>query len=64
MVRGEPSTARFAVFHLNASDHVQAVEAINAPPEFMAGRQLIGSRKAVSPARLADLAVSMKEVAA
>ena len=64
LVRGEPSTARFAVFHLNAADQIQAVEAINAPPEFMAGRQLIGSRKPVQPARLLDASISMKEVAA
>ena len=64
IVRGEPSTARFAVFHLNANDQVQAVEAINAPPEFMAGRQLIASRKPVRPDRLGDTSVSMKEVAA
>ncbi len=64
IVRGEPSTARFAVFHLNAQDQVQAVEAINAVPEFMAGRQLIGSRRPVQPAKLADISVSMKEVAA
>ena len=64
VVRGEPSTARFAVFHLNAQDRVQAVEAINAPPEFMAGRQLIASRKPVRPDRLQDPSVSMKEVAA
>jgi hypothetical protein len=30
----------------------------------MAGRQLIGQRRPISPARLADMAVSMKEVAA
>ncbi len=64
VVRGEPSTARFAVFHLNADDQVQAVEAINAAPEFMAGRQLIGSRKPVQPAKLRDISTSMKEVAA
>ena len=64
IVRGAPSTARFAIFHLNAEDQVQAVEAVNAPPEFMGGRQLIGSRKPVSPDRLADPSVSMKEVAA
>ena len=64
IVRGAPSTARFAIFHLNAEDQVQAVEAVNAPPEFMGGRQLIGSRKPVSPDRLADPSASMKEVAA
>jgi hypothetical protein len=30
----------------------------------MAGRQLIAQRRCVSPARLADMSVSMKEVAA
>lgn len=64
VVRGAPSTARFAVFHLNAEDRVQAVEAINAPPEFMGGRLLIAGRKRVDPDKLADLSTSMKDVAA
>jgi 3-phenylpropionate/trans-cinnamate dioxygenase ferredoxin reductase subunit len=64
VTRGHPSTARFAVFHLNADNQVQAVEAVNAPPEFMAGRQLIGSRKSVAPDKLRDMSISMKDVAA
>lgn len=63
VVRGDPATASFAVFHLK-SDKVQAVEAINAPPEFMMGKKLIGERRAVDAAKLADKAVSMKEVGA
>jgi 3-phenylpropionate/trans-cinnamate dioxygenase ferredoxin reductase subunit len=63
VVRGDPASARFAVFHLGG-ERLQAVEAVNAPAEFMAGRQLIGQRRCVSPARLADMSVSMKEVAA
>jgi len=63
LVRGDPKTARFAVFHLKG-DLIQAVEAVNAPPEFMAGRQLIGSRRPIARQRLADGAISMKEVAA
>ena len=63
VVRGDPATAKFAVFHLNG-DKIQAVEAVNAPAEFMAGRQLIGQRRSVSRAKLADTSVSMKEVAA
>jgi 3-phenylpropionate/trans-cinnamate dioxygenase ferredoxin reductase component len=63
VVRGAPADARFAIFHLNAEDQVQAVEAINAPAEFMGGRQLIGSRRPVDPERLADLATPMKAVA-
>ena len=63
VVRGDPATASFAVFHLSG-DRVQAVEAINAPPEFMMGRKLIGERRAVDVEKLADRAVSMKEVGA
>ena len=68
LIRGDPAptvgSARFAVFHLTADNRVQAVEAINAAPEFMAGRQLIASRKPVAPDKLRDMSVSMKEVAA
>ncbi len=63
VVRGDPASAKFAVFHLKG-DLVQAVEAVNAGAEFMAGRQLIAQRRPISRARLADIAVSMKEVAA
>ena len=63
VIRGDPASAKFAVFHL-AGDVIQAVEAVNAPAEFMGGRQLIASRRPIVRARLADTAVSMKEVAA
>jgi 3-phenylpropionate/trans-cinnamate dioxygenase ferredoxin reductase subunit len=62
LVRGDPADAKFAVFHLKG-DLVQAVEAINAPPEFMMGKQLILNRRPVDKAKLANPAVSMKEVA-
>jgi 3-phenylpropionate/trans-cinnamate dioxygenase ferredoxin reductase subunit len=63
LVRGDPADAKFAVFHLKG-DLIQAVEAVNSPAEFMAGRQLIGQRRPIVRARLADTAISMKEVAA
>jgi len=63
VVRGDPAAAKFAVFHLKGNQ-VQAVEAINAPPEFMMGKQLILNRKPVDKTKLADPTVSMKEVAA
>ena len=63
LVRGDPASGHFAIFHLKG-DQVQAVEAINSPPEFMMGRKLIGSRRPVDKQRLADTSVSMKEVAA
>ena len=62
VVRGAPATGRFAVFHL-CGDRIVCVEAVSAPPEFMAGKQLIGRRTPVDVARLIDPAVSMKEVA-
>ena len=62
LVRGDPASAKFAVFHLKG-DLVQSVEAINSPPEFMMGKQLILARRPVDKARLADPSISMKEVA-
>jgi 3-phenylpropionate/trans-cinnamate dioxygenase ferredoxin reductase subunit len=63
LVRGDPAGAKFAVFHLRQGE-VRAVEAVNAPPEFMMGKQLIASRRPVARDRLADPAISMKEVTA
>jgi len=63
ILRGNPATAKFAIFHLKG-DQVQSVEAINSPPEFMMGKILILNRKPVDKARLADPSISMKEVAA
>ena len=62
IVRGDPADGRFAVFHLKG-DRLQSVEAVNAPPEFMMGKQLILSRRRVDKAKLADPAVSMRDVA-
>jgi 3-phenylpropionate/trans-cinnamate dioxygenase ferredoxin reductase subunit len=63
LLRGDPASGKFAVFHLKG-DLVQSVEAINSPPEFMMGKQLILARRPVDKARLADPSISMKEVAA
>lgn len=63
VVRGDPSAARFAVFHLQSGRLLQ-VEAINSPAEFMAGRQLILRQARLDPAKLADVTVPMTQVAA
>ncbi|WP_309644160.1 FAD-dependent oxidoreductase [Phenylobacterium sp.] len=63
LLRGDPASGKFAVFHLKG-DQVQSVEAINSPPEFMMGKMLIANRKPVDLDKLADPSVSMKEVAA
>jgi 3-phenylpropionate/trans-cinnamate dioxygenase ferredoxin reductase subunit len=63
ITRGDPASGRFALFHLQG-DRVQAVEAINSPPEFMMGKTLILNRTPVDKAKLANPSISMKEVAA
>ncbi len=63
VIRGDPAQAKFAIFHLKG-DLVQCVEAVNAPPEFMMGKRLIGERTPISRERLADPSISMKEVPA
>ncbi len=63
IVRGDVAAAKFAVFHMKG-DVIQSVEAVNAPPEFMAGKALIGKRTPVSLEKLADTTLSMKDVAA
>jgi len=67
VVRGDPGVfgegASFAVFHL-AADRILCVEAVNAPAEFMAGRQMIGKATPVDAAKLVNTSVSMKQVTA
>lgn len=63
VVRGNPAEGRFAVFHLAADGVLVTVESVNLPGEFMMGRQWIGQRRALSPERIADLSLSIKEVA-
>ncbi|PZO03133.1 MAG: ferredoxin reductase [Alphaproteobacteria bacterium] len=67
IVRGMPDIDEdpvgFAVFHL-AGDRIVSVEAVNAPAEFMAGRQMIARGTPVDAEKLADTSVSMKAVAA
>ncbi len=63
IVRGDPTTGSFAIFHLASDGTVQAVEAVNAPAEFMAGRMMIARRKQALAARLQDVSCSMQELA-
>jgi 3-phenylpropionate/trans-cinnamate dioxygenase ferredoxin reductase subunit len=63
-VRGDLEAGKFALFHLTADGTVQAVEAVNAAPEFMGGRRIIAKRKQLTRARIEDMSVSMQELAA
>ena len=64
VVRGAPESGSFTVFHLDAAERVLAVEAVNAPADFMAGRSLVTKQMQVAPAVLRDLSQSLKDVAA
>jgi 3-phenylpropionate/trans-cinnamate dioxygenase ferredoxin reductase subunit len=63
IVRGDAATGSFAIFHLASDGALQAVEAVNAPAEFMAGRRMIAGRKPVVAARLRDVSCSLRELA-
>ncbi len=63
VVRADPATACFAIFHLSVDGIVQAVEAVSAPAEFMAGRVMIGRRNRAIAAMLRDVSCSMQELA-
>ena len=62
VVRGKPETRKFAAFHLR-DGAVAAVEAVNAAPEYLVGRKLIGEGAKVAPSRLADTTIPMKNIA-
>ena len=59
IVRGDPAQKKFAVFHLR-DGAVAAVESVNAAPEYIIGRKLIGAGTKVDSGQLADTNVPMK----
>lgn len=61
VLRGDPAARRFAIFHLREGA-VAAVEAVNAAPEYIVGRKLIGEGTRVAADRLADAAIPMKNI--
>ncbi|TVT48662.1 MAG: FAD-binding protein [Denitromonas halophila] len=63
VVRGDPASRNFAVFHVKDT-RVVCVEAINSPPAFMAGKKLAASGKPVTPSELADSSADLKTIAA
>ncbi len=61
VLRGDPSSRKFAVFHLR-DGVVAAVEAVNAAPEYLIGRKMIADGAVVAPEKLADLSIPMKQM--
>jgi 3-phenylpropionate/trans-cinnamate dioxygenase ferredoxin reductase subunit len=62
IVRGNPSSASFAIYHLDAADRLLAVEAVNAPGDFMAGKKWIASGASPSIDLLPDLSIPLRDL--
>ena len=52
VVRGDPGAGRFAVYHLALDGAIQAVEAVNDPAAFMAGRLMVARRQRTTATEL------------
>jgi 3-phenylpropionate/trans-cinnamate dioxygenase ferredoxin reductase component len=61
-LRGDPTAGSFALLHHRDGTPV-AVETANANADFMAGRRLLATGRAVDPERWADPAVPLRELA-
>lgn len=61
IVRADPTTRKLAVFHLRGNRLV-AMEGVNAPGEFIAGKALIRDQVELDLARLADPSVALDEL--
>jgi 3-phenylpropionate/trans-cinnamate dioxygenase ferredoxin reductase subunit len=62
VLRGDPATRSFAAFYLRAGQ-LLAVDAINSPKEFIAGKKLVASRAHIAPDVLRDAAVDLTPLA-
>ncbi len=61
VLRGDPASRKFAVFHLR-NGALAAVEAVNAAPEYLIGKKLIAEGASVAAEKLADLSIAMKQM--
>jgi 3-phenylpropionate/trans-cinnamate dioxygenase ferredoxin reductase subunit len=62
VVRGDPAARSFSVVYLKGG-RVIALDCVNATKDYVQGRKLVLDGTAVPPARLADAAVPLKELA-
>lgn len=61
IIRGSQARRQFAVYYLEGS-RVLAVDAVNAPQDFVLSKRLITARAEIDPDRLADESVPIKEI--
>jgi len=62
VLRGDPYSRKFAIFHLR-DGVIAAVESINAAPDYMLGKKWIGENLRIDPGRLADSSIPIKQIA-
>jgi len=62
--RGDPESGGLALFHLGADATMVAVEAVNMPAAFMAGRMMIARRRRIDVALLRDPDSSLQQLVA
>ena len=60
LIRGDMSADKFAVVHLKG-DQIRAVEAVNAPAEFMAGRMALQKGQRVDLSKVEDASIPLKQ---
>lgn len=60
VLRGDPGSGRFALFH-HEDGLLSAVESANLAAEFMAGRKFIAAGRRIDPVRLADSHVPLRD---
>jgi 3-phenylpropionate/trans-cinnamate dioxygenase ferredoxin reductase subunit len=58
VLRGDPAARSFAAFYLRAGQ-LLAVDAINSPREFIAGKKLVAARARVAPHVLRDPTIDL-----
>ena len=63
ILRGDMAAHKFALFHLDDENRILAIDAINSPPEFLVGKNLIATRAKIAPIILQDTNISVKELA-
>jgi len=61
VLRGDPAARSFAAFYLRAGQ-LLAVDAINSPREFIAGKKLVASRARISPDVLRDPKIDLSTI--
>jgi 3-phenylpropionate/trans-cinnamate dioxygenase ferredoxin reductase subunit len=62
VLRGDPAARSFAAFYLRGGQ-LLAVDAVNSPREFIAGKKLVANRARIAPHVLRDAAVDLTPLA-